>query len=199
MPYARRDSNDREDRGHARQVRDMYRLGFCRRLKQHARAPKGRERTEYVVKGDVEDVRCHHAKASVSVEPVMRASSVQDVGAPLVSHLYSLRLACRAGSVHDVRQVVRPHAHHHRRAQAHSHSTRRVRLRHAPCVVQLEHRAAEPPRVRRRVRRLRHQPAARRVPHHEPPPRERPLRVERQVRAAREQHAVHTHDLLERA
>eukprot|EP00964_Phaeocystis_antarctica_P026939 scaffold15162_cov53-Phaeocystis_antarctica.AAC.1 len=84
------------------------------------------------------------------------------------------------------------------RAQAHSH-TRCLRLRHAPYVVQREHRAAEPPRVRRRVRRLRHQPAARRVLHHEPPPRERPLRVERQVRAAREQHAVHARHLLERA
>eukprot|EP00964_Phaeocystis_antarctica_P122134 scaffold85783_cov54-Phaeocystis_antarctica.AAC.1 len=86
MPYARRDSSDREDRGHARQVRDVHRLGFCWRLEQHARAPKGRERTEYIVKGYVEDVRCHHAKASVWVEPVMGASSMQDVGAPLVSH-----------------------------------------------------------------------------------------------------------------
>eukprot|EP00964_Phaeocystis_antarctica_P049970 scaffold28956_cov69-Phaeocystis_antarctica.AAC.1 len=184
MPYARRHSNDREDGGHTRQVRNVYRLGFCWRLKQHACAAKGRERTEYIVKGDVEDVRRHHAKASFWVEPMVRASSV---------------LACRARGVHDVRQVVRPHALR-RHAQAQAHSRRRhCRLRHAPRVVQLEHRAAEPPRVLRRVRRLRHQPAARRVFHHEPPPLEWPLRVERQVRTAREQHAIHAHNLLERA
>eukprot|EP00964_Phaeocystis_antarctica_P126852 scaffold90515_cov57-Phaeocystis_antarctica.AAC.2 len=105
-----------------------------------------------------------------------------------VLHQHALRLACAARRVDHVRQVVRPHARHRRRAQAHSH-TRHLRRWHAPRVVQLEHRAAEPPRVLRRVRRLRHQPAARRVLHHEPPTRERPLWVERQVRAAREQHA----------
>eukprot|EP00964_Phaeocystis_antarctica_P018693 scaffold10320_cov63-Phaeocystis_antarctica.AAC.1 len=76
MPYARRDSNDRKHRGHTRHVRDVHRLGFCWRLEQHARAAKGCERTEDIVKGDVKDVRCHHAKASFWVEPVMRASSM---------------------------------------------------------------------------------------------------------------------------
>eukprot|EP00964_Phaeocystis_antarctica_P165305 scaffold145098_cov160-Phaeocystis_antarctica.AAC.1 len=71
MPYARRDLNNREDRGHTRQVRDVHRLGFCWRLEQHTRAAKGRKRTEDIVKGDVEDVRCHHTKTSVWVEPVI--------------------------------------------------------------------------------------------------------------------------------
>eukprot|EP00964_Phaeocystis_antarctica_P025697 scaffold14468_cov64-Phaeocystis_antarctica.AAC.8 len=138
MPYARRHSNGREDRGHTRQVRYVHRLGFCWPLEQHARAAKDCERTEDIVKGDVEDVRCHHAKASIWVEPVVRESSVQNIGTPLVHHLYSLRLACRARGVHDIRQVVRPHARRRRRAQAHPHS-RRLRLRHAPCVLQRHH------------------------------------------------------------
>eukprot|EP00964_Phaeocystis_antarctica_P101491 scaffold66955_cov109-Phaeocystis_antarctica.AAC.1 len=63
----------------------------------------------------------------------------------LVLHQHALRLARAARRVDHVRQVVRPHARHRSRAQAHSHA-RRLRLRHAPRVVQLEHRAVEPPR-----------------------------------------------------
>eukprot|EP00964_Phaeocystis_antarctica_P039720 scaffold22717_cov71-Phaeocystis_antarctica.AAC.7 len=87
--------------------------------------------------------------------------------------------------------MVWPHARGRSRAQAHSHYCRlRLPVRHVPRVVQHEHRAAKPPRVLLRVRRLRHQPAARRVLHHEPPPIEWPLRVERQLQR---HHAVGRH------
>eukprot|EP00964_Phaeocystis_antarctica_P097587 scaffold63680_cov51-Phaeocystis_antarctica.AAC.1 len=71
---------------------------------------------------------------------------VQQVDYAPVLHQHALRLARAARRVDHVRQVVRLHARRHsRRARAHSHA-RCLRLRHAPHVVQLEHRAAEPPR-----------------------------------------------------
>eukprot|EP00964_Phaeocystis_antarctica_P062512 scaffold37456_cov66-Phaeocystis_antarctica.AAC.2 len=70
---------------------------------------------------------------------------MQQVDHALVRDKHALRLARAARCVDHVRQVVRPHAHCHRHAQAHP-NTRCLRLWHAPCVVQLQHRAAEPPR-----------------------------------------------------
>eukprot|EP00964_Phaeocystis_antarctica_P143347 scaffold108888_cov70-Phaeocystis_antarctica.AAC.1 len=87
---------------------------------------------------------------------------VQQIDHAPVLHQHALRLAGAARRVDHVRQVVRPHARCRRRAQAQPDFRCRLRLQHAPRVVQHEHRAAEPPRVRRSVRRLRHQPAARR-------------------------------------
>eukprot|EP00964_Phaeocystis_antarctica_P124353 scaffold88028_cov53-Phaeocystis_antarctica.AAC.1 len=169
-------------------------------LKENTRTSKGSERTEDSANKRVEDIVHADAKANGSGWVASSLHAVQQIDHAPVLHQHALRLARAARRVDHVRQVVRPHARRCRnRAQAHSHCCCRRRLRHAPCVVQLEHHAAEPPRVLRCVRRLRDQPAARRVLHHELPTRERPLRVERQVRAAREQHAVHAHHLLERA
>eukprot|EP00964_Phaeocystis_antarctica_P025756 scaffold14496_cov48-Phaeocystis_antarctica.AAC.1 len=77
---------------------------------------------------------------------------MQQIDHAPVLHQHALWLARAARRVDHVRQVVRPHARRRSRARANPHSTRRLRLRHASHVVQLEHRAAEPPRVLRRVR-----------------------------------------------
>eukprot|EP00964_Phaeocystis_antarctica_P007664 scaffold4143_cov72-Phaeocystis_antarctica.AAC.2 len=169
-------------------------------LKENASPSKGGERTKNSAHERVEDIIDADPKSNRSGWATASFHPVQQIDHAFMLHQHALWLARAARRVDHVRQVVRPHALHHRRAQAHSHShSRRHRLWHAPHVVQLEHRAAEPLRVLRRVRRLRHQPAARRILHHEPPPLQRPLGVERQVRAARQQHAVHAHHLLERA
>eukprot|EP00964_Phaeocystis_antarctica_P094852 scaffold61477_cov53-Phaeocystis_antarctica.AAC.1 len=70
---------------------------------------------------------------------------VQQVDHTLVLHQHTLRPARAARRVDHVCQVVRPHARRRSRAQARSH-TRCLRLWHVLCVVQLEHRAAKPPR-----------------------------------------------------
>eukprot|EP00964_Phaeocystis_antarctica_P029907 scaffold16858_cov58-Phaeocystis_antarctica.AAC.2 len=116
-------------------------------LKEDTRTSKGSERTEDTANKRVEDIVHADAKANRSrwVAPSLHAN--QQIDHALVLYQHALRLARAARRVDHVRQVVRPHARRRSRAQAHSHTRyRRCRQWHTPCVVQLEHRAAEPPR-----------------------------------------------------
>eukprot|EP00964_Phaeocystis_antarctica_P101055 scaffold66579_cov63-Phaeocystis_antarctica.AAC.1 len=94
---------------------------------------------------EVKHVVRSHSETKGRREEVCTLDPVQQVDQTPVLHQHTLRLASAARRVDHVRQVVRPHVRRRRRAQAHTNA-RHLRLRYASRVVQLEHRAAEPPR-----------------------------------------------------
>eukprot|EP00964_Phaeocystis_antarctica_P104529 scaffold69625_cov71-Phaeocystis_antarctica.AAC.1 len=134
---------------HITKVRDV--LGRGKREKRSwvgqklAGTAKDAKADEQLADEWVERVAGGQPERQVSCCGVLRLNPVQQVDHALVLHEHALRLARAARRVDHVRQVVRPHARRRSRVQANSHTSCR-HLRHAPCVVQHENRAAEPPR-----------------------------------------------------